>query len=72
MGNPDSVVDESFSPGRTLEYPHYTRPRSYDGVDVPDVLLSGHHARIEAWRQEQSRLRTLETRPELLERADEE
>lgn len=65
LGNDDSAQDESFSAGR-LEYPQYTRPRSYKGMDVPDVLLSGHHAKIEAWRREQSDARTRARRPDLL------
>jgi tRNA (guanine37-N1)-methyltransferase len=59
LGHEGSAHEESFS--RALdglpEYPHYTRPASYRGWDVPEVLLSGHHARVEAWRREQSRLR---------------
>ncbi|MCP4804682.1 MAG: tRNA (guanosine(37)-N1)-methyltransferase TrmD [Proteobacteria bacterium] len=65
LGNDDSAQDESFSAGR-LEYPQYTRPRSYKDMDVPDVLLSGHHAKIEAWRREQSDERTRARRPDLL------
>lgn len=64
LGNAMSSVDESFSDG-LLEYPQYTRPRSHDGKDVPDVLLSGNHGRIEAWRREQSRQRTVARRPDL-------
>ncbi|GGG12574.1 tRNA (guanosine(37)-N1)-methyltransferase TrmD [Paenibacillus abyssi] len=66
LGNESSAVTDSFSTG-LLEYPHYTRPVSFRGWDVPEVLVSGHHAKIEAWRREQSLLRTLERRPELLE-----
>lgn len=66
LGDAASVVDESFSEDR-LEYPHYTRPASYRGHDVPEVLRSGHHARIEAWRREQSEQRTRERRPDLIE-----
>jgi tRNA G37 N-methylase TrmD len=58
LGDEASSVDESHScPGR-LEYPHYTRPRVYRGLAVPEVLLSGDHAKIAAWRDEQSRLRS--------------
>ncbi len=64
LGNADSIKDESFSHG-LLEYPHFTRPRSYRGWDVPGVLISGHHARIARWRKEQARLRTLAIRPDL-------
>ena len=49
-----------------LEGPHYTRPQSFRGESAPDVLLSGHHAQVQRWRREQSLLRTLERRPELL------
>jgi tRNA (guanine37-N1)-methyltransferase len=56
--------------GNLLEYPQYTRPETFMGMKVPEVLLSGHHAKIEAWRREQSILRTYERRPDLLEKAD--
>ncbi len=60
LGNEASAVEESFSSelGGGLEYPHYTRPAEFRGWSVPDVLLSGDHARIDAWRREQSRART--------------
>lgn len=61
----ESVQDESFVDGR-LDVPHYTRPESWRGQGVPPVLLSGHHARIELWRQEQSLERTRRVRPDLL------
>ena len=64
LGNEDSSQDESFSKG-LLEYPHYTRPRVWEDQEVPEVLLSGHHARIRAWRHEQSILRTKVRRPDL-------
>src|SRR5205085_5665604 len=59
LGHEDSAVEESFSPALEglPEYPHYTRPADFRGWRVPEVLLSGHHARIRAWRLEQSRLR---------------
>jgi tRNA (guanine37-N1)-methyltransferase len=59
LGHEESAVEESFSAALegAPEYPHYTRPAEYRGWGVPDVLLSGHHERIEAWRREQSRLR---------------
>ena len=59
LGDERSPHEESFSAALEglPEYPHYTRPASYRGWDVPEVLLSGHHARVEAWRREQSRLR---------------
>jgi len=65
LGHDESAVDESFSHG-LLEYPHYTRPAEFQGMKVPDVLLSGNHAEIEKWRREQARLRTKERRPDLL------
>ena len=60
LGNEESGVEESFSPELDggLEYPHYTRPADFRGWNVPDVLLSGDHARIDDWRREQSRLRS--------------
>lgn len=65
LGNPDSLVEESHQlPG--VEYPSYTKPPSWRGVDVPDVLLSGHHDQIAIWRAEQSTLRTTQNRPDLL------
>lgn len=69
LGNETSAVTDSFSTG-LLEYPHYTRPAVFRDWEVPEVLLSGHHGRIEAWRREQSLLRTLKRRPDLLEQAD--
>lgn len=66
LGNSDSAADESFSSG-LLEYPQYTRPREYRGWEVPEVLLSGHHARIEAWRRERALERTLQRRPDLVD-----
>jgi tRNA (guanine37-N1)-methyltransferase len=69
LGHEDSAVEESFSEG-LLEYPHYTRPAEYNGWQVPDILLSGHHAEIAKWRRVQSIKRTLERRPDLLERAE--
>ena len=65
LGNPQSHQQDSHSDG-LLEGPSYTRPPSWRGLDVPDVLLSGDHARIEAWRGEQSLQRTRERRPDLL------
>lgn len=70
VGNRESLMDESFSCGG-LEYPHYTRPRDFRGLGVPEVLLSGHHQKIEEFRREQSLKRTLERRPDLLKRDDE-
>lgn len=68
LGNESSAVTDSYSTG-LLEHPHYTRPASFRGWEVPEVLLSGHHSRIEQWRREQSMLRTLQRRPDLLEEA---
>lgn len=67
LGNPHSHHDDSHSPGREglLEGPSYTRPASWRGLDVPDVLLSGDHARIDAWRRDASMQRTRERRPDL-------
>jgi len=65
MGKEESGTEESFSAG-LLEYPHYTRPEDYRGLPVPEILLSGDHARIEAWRRERSLASTLTWRPELL------
>ena len=68
IGNPHSLVEESHSPasGGLLEYPNYTKPASWRGLDVPGVLLSGHHAQVAAWRLEQARARTQQRRPDLL------
>jgi len=64
-----SYVDESFNDG-LLEYPQYTRPPAFMGLEVPEVLLSGHHENIEKWRRQQSLKRTYERRPDLLSQAD--
>lgn len=69
LGKSASHEDDSFSTG-LLEYPHYTRPADYNGLRVPDVLLSGNHAKIEQWRRQQALKRTLERRPDLLETAE--
>ena len=66
LGQADSHIQDSFSTG-LLEHPHYTRPADFRGMKVPDVLLSGNHAKIDEWREEQSFKRTLERRPDLLE-----
>jgi len=65
VGNPESLVDESHQ-GGFVEYPSYTKPAQWRGLDVPDVLLSGNHAEIAAWREQQSRERTKRNRPDLL------
>ena len=67
LGDPDGAQDDSFASG-LLEYPHYTRPAEFRGWRVPDVLLSGNHAKIERWRRDQSLLRTYRRRPDLLEK----
>jgi tRNA (guanine37-N1)-methyltransferase len=64
MGAADSAGEESFSAGM-LEYPHYTRPAEWQGRRVPDVLLSGHHGAVAAWRQAESEKITRERRPDL-------
>ena len=65
MGEEASGVEESFEAG-LLEYPHYTRPRDFEGRDIPEVLLSGDHARIAKWRHEQALALTRARRPDLL------
>lgn len=67
IGAPASLEEESFA-GGLLEYPHYTRPQVWEGRAVPEVLLSGHHARIRAWRREQAELATRTRRPDLWQR----
>ncbi|MGE5582596.1 MAG: tRNA (guanosine(37)-N1)-methyltransferase TrmD [Bacillota bacterium] len=69
LGSDESAVKDSFS-GNLLDYPQYTRPPDFEGMTVPEVLTSGHHARIEAWRREQALLRTARRRPDLLKKAD--
>ena len=69
LGCEESAQTESFSSG-LLEYPQYTRPREFEGLSVPEELLSGSHARIEAWRFEQSLRITLARRPEMVERLE--
>lgn len=71
LNNQESAEFETFH-DHLLEYPQYTRPEVYEGRRVPDVLLSGHHAKIEEWRRQQSILRTHAVRPELLSQAVEE
>lgn len=70
LSNEESAMTESFS-DNLLEYPQYSRPAVWRGKEVPEVLLSGHHANIEKWRQEQSLKRTRERRPDLLENGEE-
>ncbi len=68
LGSADSPEEESFSDG-LLEYPQYTRPRNLNGMEVPDVLLKGDHAKIREWRRTESLRATLKYRPDLLETA---
>lgn len=70
LGNAESPVDESFGSAGLLEYPQYTRPAEWRGEGIPEILLSGHHAHIKAWRRRQSLCRTVEFRPDLLESAE--
>ena len=67
LGTDESTREESFSM-HLLEYPQYTRPRVYEGMEVPEILLSGDHGRIAEWRTEQARLRTMQRRPDLWEK----
>lgn len=67
LGAPDSLIHESFE-SNLLEYPQYTKPREWEGRTIPDVLLSGDHARVEAWRRQESETLTRQRRPDLLER----
>ena len=68
LGDDESAEQDSFQAGAGLDHPHYTRPRVFRGRSVPDVLLSGDHAAITAWRQERARERTLSRRPDLAAR----
>lgn len=70
LGNPDSIADESFGEDPVLEYPQYTRPASFRGLDVPPVLMGGDHAAIAAWRRTQSLERTWTLRPDLRPRVE--
>jgi len=69
LGGERSNIEESFSDG-LLEYPQYTRPRVFEGLEVPKVLLSGNHEEIRKWRRREAIKRTLERRPDLLKKAD--
>ena len=68
LGNDESAIHESFGVHGLLDHPQYTRPEVYRGLTVPEVLLSGHHKRIDEWRRAQSLKRTFERRPDLIER----
>ncbi|MDO9491636.1 tRNA (guanosine(37)-N1)-methyltransferase TrmD [Acetobacterium sp.] len=67
LGNCDSLAEESFE-SHLLEYPHYTKPREFEGEEVPEVLLSGNHAEINKWRLNQAETRTRLKRPDLFEK----
>jgi tRNA (guanine37-N1)-methyltransferase len=69
LGDPTGAEDDSHAMG-LLEYPHYTRPPEFRGHKVPDVLLSGDHAKIDKWRREQALERTFKKRPDMLEKAE--
>lgn len=69
LGDPEATAKDSHSEG-LLEYPHYTRPAEFRGHPIPDILLSGHHAKLQEWRRQQSLLRTLARRPDLLAAAE--
>ncbi len=69
LGDEESLKDESFTWG-ILDYPHYTRPPEYEGLKVPDILLSGDHKRIALWRRKEALRRTFIRRPDLLEKAE--
>ena len=69
LNNQESGETESFS-GNLLEYPQYSRPEEWHGKKVPEVLLSGHHANVDKWRREQSIIRTIKRRPDLMEKAN--
>jgi tRNA (guanine37-N1)-methyltransferase len=71
LGSETSAVHDSFSAetGGLLDYPHYTRPAEFRGWQVPDVLIGGHHAEVAKWRRRAALLKTLQRRPELLEKA---
>ncbi len=67
LGSEQSAADESFSKAR-LEYPQYTRPRVFEGLEVPEILISGHHENVDKWRREQSDTLTRKLRPDLMEK----
>lgn len=69
LGDDNSALFDSFADG-LLDHPHYTRPLSYKRWKVPDVLLTGHHKNVTAWRRKQQLIRTLQKRPDLIEKAD--
>ncbi len=70
VGNPESLVEESHGADGLLEYPVYTKPAVWAGLEVPEVLTSGHHAKVQRWRRDQALERTAARRPDLLARLD--
>src|SRR5690606_18182756 len=68
VGNPESLAEESHGTDGLLEYPVYTKPPEWQGLEVPAVLLSGHHAKVARWRRDEALRRTAQRRPELIER----
>ena len=72
MGNPESLTEESHGGEGLLEYPVYTKPPTWRGLDVPDVLFSGHHGEIARWRRDQALQRTAQRRPDILARLPED
>ena len=69
LGDPESLINESHN-SNLLEYPQYTRPNLFRGMKVPDILLSGNHKEIEAWRKDQMKMRTFKKRKDLIEREE--
>ena len=69
LGDPESLINESHN-SNLLEYPQYTRPTSFKGMKVPDILLSGNHKEIEVWRKDQMKMRTFKKRKDLIEREE--
>ena len=69
LGDPNSLVNESHN-SNLIEYPQYTRPSSFKGMKVPDILLSGNHKEIESWRKEQMKIRTIKNGKNLIEREE--
>jgi tRNA (guanine37-N1)-methyltransferase len=67
LGDKESIEEESFS-NSMLEYPHYTRPRKFRGMEVPDILLSGDHAKIKQWRRQQAEKRTENRRKDIMKK----
>ena len=67
LGDPESAKEDSFA-GTLLDYPHYTRPATFRGLNIPEVLMSGNHEAIRNWRRKQALLNTMKKRPDLLEK----